>query len=1075
MAMMMLWLFGMYFLLPLVEGAVIIVLAMVVGQRGRTIRELRETLERYRRQGTEAPKEWVGAEAAHDRVESAESAGDSGKAERTGDAGNAASLVPESGPASPSDRSGFRPAFIPGPRAAAARGRAEAAGGRAANRVWQGTAALVLGVVFVILAGVIFATTAWRVLPDMGKAVVVTAFSGIFFGASAVAERRLQIRRTAKAFYILGSLFLSVAVLAVGFFELLGPGLSLFGKNWCLVLLLGSVMTQVALVAGLKKYADPVYVGCSLAGFTVTAALAVGSLHPGADGFALGMAVYGLLVLALAEAVQRKAESRIPQSVARLFPRFASVNLWGISALTLAVLGSGPVTAAAAILMAGVHLYLGMRGGESGGRERSGGESGGRENGIGLAWSRTPAVETAAFAVLSLAGLWRAVAPESAAACLYILGAILIFLTVLKDLPLFAVLRGYLRTAELAMAALLVGGVVLAATFEGGLKFHGMVCMALLLLDITLEALRCRSMRMNGIHSLMTAAFVCYCVFYLVHGSSRQFFAAALAFATLFLIEERVGWPLINRAGDLLFTAFAGFFTALLLWSAFLARRSAEPQVLAAAAVLAFTAVVSRWSNRVRNVRCGIPLALAGLPFLAASLTEICGYTAIDAEQLLMVLLAALMVWDVRRKDCMQAGILTLACVAGLGYFVYNRLYGAWSLPFYLAAAVYLAVKSREQGGERRILSEYGVCVLILLETYTACSVLLDMRVSVNLTVLAVLGVEYAVWRMRRKDVLMERFFQVAFTLACLAVIVAFYNVLRLVPGSADLAFAYLPAVLVAFATVYILTYRNGNLNLHLLTAAAALYMPAALEASGYWGFTETQIYVGTLLSLFACCGICRMVWPVAEWAEGAAGNGSLKHADWLAILAGPLLVIMGITAPGRGLRFACILLEAAWALQFAAIQRCRKAAFTAAFGLAVAAFWAQPFITWPEVVRLEINLIPAAGFVWIIGKIWDSKTTVVPVQTALYSLILLALAGDAVIGGRLADALILEGICLAVFLPACVKRCRRWVWISGGTALAAALYVTRGFWLSISWWVYLLAAGIGLILFAALSEMRKR
>ena len=371
MAMMMLWLFGMYFLLPLVEGAVIIVLAMVVGQRGRTIRELRETLERYRRQGTEAPKEWVGAEAAHDRVESAESAGDSGKAERTGDAGNAASLVPESGPASPSDRSGFRPAFIPGPRAAAARGRAEAAGGRAANRVWQGTAALVLGVVFVILAGVIFATTAWRVLPDMGKAVVVTAFSGIFFGASAVAERMFAIRRTAKAFYILGSLFLSVAVLAVGFFELLGPGLSLFGKNWCLVLLLGSVMTQVALVAGLKKYADPVYVGCSLAGFTVTAALAVGSLHPGADGFALGMAVYGLLVLALAEAVQRKAESRIPQSVARLFPRFASVNLWGISALTLAVLGSGPVTAAAAILMAGVHLYLGMRGGESGGRELS--------------------------------------------------------------------------------------------------------------------------------------------------------------------------------------------------------------------------------------------------------------------------------------------------------------------------------------------------------------------------------------------------------------------------------------------------------------------------------------------------------------------------------------------------------------------------------------------------------------------------------------------------------------------------------------------------------------------------------
>ena len=75
----------------------------------------------------------------------------------------------------------------------------------------------------------------------------------------------------------------------------------------------------------------------------------------------------------------------------------------------------------------------------------------------------------------------------------------------------------------------------------------------------------------------------------------------------------------------------------------------------------------------------------------------------------------------------------------------------------------------------------------------------------------------------------------------------------------------------------------------------------------------------------------------------------------------------------------------------------------------------------------------------------------------------------------RLADALILEGVCLAVLVPSCAGKCRRWAFISGGTALGVALYVTRSFWLSISWWVYLLAAGIGLILFAARNEMKKR
>lgn len=40
---------------------------------------------------------------------------------------------------------------------------------------------------------------------------------------------------------------------------------------------------------------------------------------------------------------------------------------------------------------------------------------------------------------------------------------------------------------------------------------------------------------------------------------------------------------------------------------------------------------------------------------------------------------------------------------------------------------------------------------------------------------------------------------------------------------------------------------------------------------------------------------------------------------------------------------------------------------------------------------------------------------------------------------------------------------------------ILVALYMTKDFWLSLSWWVYLLAAGLGLIVFAAVNEMKKR
>ena len=85
------------------------------------------------------------------------------------------------------------------------------------------------------------------------------------------------------------------------------------------------------------------------------------------------MTVYGLLVLAATETLRRNTESRIPQSIARLLPEFAAINLWVISALVLVVFGRGLVTGTAAFLMAGIHLYLGMnRSRESGNEPASG-------------------------------------------------------------------------------------------------------------------------------------------------------------------------------------------------------------------------------------------------------------------------------------------------------------------------------------------------------------------------------------------------------------------------------------------------------------------------------------------------------------------------------------------------------------------------------------------------------------------------------------------------------------------------------------------------------------------------------
>lgn len=87
----------------------------------------------------------------------------------------------------------------------------------------------------------------------------------------------------------------------------------------------------------------------------------------------------------------------------------------------------------------------------------------------------------------------------------------------------------------------------------------------------------------------------------------------------------------------------------------------------------------------------------------------------------------------------------------------------------------------------------------------------------------------------------------------------------------------------------------------------------------------------------------------------------------------------------------------------------------------------------------------------------------------------LLPVPGGHGIGCLIYRIRMLEAVNLAVFLLAHMRKCMRWIRISGIIMILVALYMTKDFWLSLSWWVYLLAAGLGLIVFAAVNEMKKR
>jgi hypothetical protein len=119
-----------------------------------------------------------------------------------------------------------------------------------------------------------------------------------------------------------------------------------------------------------------------------------------------------------------------------------------------------------------------------------------------------------------------------------------------------------------------------------------------------------------------------------------------------------------------------------------------------------------------------------------------------------------------------------------------------------------------------------------------------------------------------------------------------------------------------------------------------------------------------------------------------------------------------------------------------------------------------------------EWNCAVAGIGIVLLSHIWyDKKEVMQHIQFVVTCLLLVILLVHNMFGGELGNVLILGVACVAIILVAAVYNRREYV-IAASVALGLlVLNITRDFWLSIAWWVYLFAAGVVLIVLAVKKE----
>lgn len=178
---------------------------------------------------------------------------------------------------------------------------------RERNITWS----LNLGVVLLLIGGLVLATSTWDTLSNLTKTGLIALVALMFFGLAFFTSSVLKIKKTAFAFYVLGSLFLPIVILSAGYFELFGSYFSFAGEGRYLLGATGCFVIFPVYLLLAVRLESRLFIWFSYMTISIFASFIIAAMYLSVDGFYLGMMVFNaVLILAY---VYLKRQNRLKQ------------------------------------------------------------------------------------------------------------------------------------------------------------------------------------------------------------------------------------------------------------------------------------------------------------------------------------------------------------------------------------------------------------------------------------------------------------------------------------------------------------------------------------------------------------------------------------------------------------------------------------------------------------------------------------------------------------------------------------------------------------------------------------------
>jgi len=952
---------------------------------------------------------------------------------------------------------------------------------------------LIIGVIFVILAGLIFATTTWIYLSNVVRTVIICSLSAVFFGASAAAEKAFKIRKTAVAFYTLGSLFLPISILAIGYFKLLGSFFSITGDGQYLLFMTASILLGAAAFIGAVKYRHSYFTGSFLLCITLTVLFAVKALYLPYDVFITLMFIYCVPVI-FASDFFGKRELVKPQfvNIVSSLRVFAVLNTAVIGASGLLTTGAGILSGVSAILLGllflkgifqsknnywgvfpyAVFIIVGFM---------KCNLSGELQNSLMLA--------AISSVVIILCGLMN-IFPANKKKWMSIVGGIWAVCVFFWQFALFFIEEESWTVMRLLSIAILLVNIILVAVLQKSRLFMA----AMPFVAATLIIGFCDYLSLESFPSGLVMTLLAALSFGIVYFLDTR----KLSFSPRTVASDLV-FPVMCMAGGLVDIQTHGFTEEAISSHSF----SFAMGSLLSFLVLIVISVILAFEKK-RSI--GSYLFAFGLPhFVMMLFLPLQTYYSeqLDINLLLLSLYgviaiaaAAGVLLQNRQERLRRISVPFTAALILYGTFIpliewddgSSRLYPVylWILTAYFI--MQLAVQQRKvqaaaKNAETAILY-FGAGTGLFLAVFASASALMPSGTAAFYIFLApafLAAALCAVYVLLKYSLKINRekliyFYRV--TLGGLHVLtiltVLFFISDATIAPAFGIAAALLPAVCLYALYCERKAAASGWISVSLLYAMLFAVLDKLAIAPG------TCQYIAGFFGIFMGMAIVGRLLHRNVFAKVIRGDGKKKaEIDWFTILniIAPAALL---SADGRTGKFSGGMLLVIYALLFfrrVGTKHADDITLTCAAAFCCLTYWLQPFFINQGVLSMELNLLPVILFFVILNRfLFRSARKATGFLLFLASCICMGLlAVDAIFSKELTDALIIGVISLVILTVSFMKKSKRWFVLSALTLVILGIYMSRSFWLSLAWWIYLLSAGLALIALAAVNEAAKQ